>query len=385
MQLTSRCNGLHRSLTRQLFEMASSYTDIINLTLGDPDLSVSPVAITAAADAMKAGKTHYSTNAGIIELRKKLSEKLEAEYGLHYAPEDEITVTLGGMEGLFMALMCLVEKGDEVLMPSPYYPNYIAMVNLVGGTSVTVPMDPENGFKINGKKLVSGITDKTRVIILNTPGNPTGQICDMEDLKIIAEAAIKHDIVVIGDDVYRTLIYDGLEHASIATLPGMKERTMLINSFSKEYSMTGLRVGYAAGNKEIINCMTLMQENIASCAATPLQYASLALLNDAAQFSKDMKTIFESRRNVLCAELEKIPGLRFVKPQATFYVFIDVSSYGLKSLDFAKRLLMEKHVAVAPGLSYGKEYDGYIRIAFTLKEEKLVEAAQRIGEFVKTL
>ena len=374
----------HTGLTRELFNKASQYKDIIDLTLGDPDLNLNTEGTEAAYKAMRDGFTHYAPNAGILPLRRLLSEKVSRDYGIGYDSASEIIVTLGGMEGLFLAVQCLINPGDEVVIFEPYYPNYVQMVKMAGGIPVFVTTRFDERFEADARLLKEAVTDKTRLIILNSPGNPSGAVYSSEILREVADIAISRDLAVISDEVYKTLIYDGIQHHTVLEFEGMRERTVLINSISKEYCATGLRIGYVCADADLIAKMTLMQENVAACAATPLQHATCALIENGAD-GGEMLAEFTKRRDVLCAGLENAKGIRFNKPQATFYLFVDVSECGLDSLAFADRLLTAEHVAVAPGKSYGNDCDGFIRIAFTQKAEKLQEAAKRISRFVETL
>lgn len=382
MKISKRIECIEPSLTRQLFNKALLYNDVINLTLGDPDLLPPLNVRNAACKAIKDGKTRYSANAGLLSVRQSVVYNFKKEYGL-YASEDNVIMTVGGMEGLYLAISCLVEKGDEVIIPAPYYVNYVQMVQMNGGIPVLINGEEKTNFSIDLKKVEESISERTIAIIINSPCNPTGAILDSKCLNGIADIAKKHDLLVISDEVYRSLIYDDKKHKSILSIKGMQERTLLIDSLSKKFSMTGYRCGYALGPTELISNMTKMQENVAACAPLPSQYAAIEAYSDNTDTEYILQE-FEKRRNILYDGISKIDKLSCIKPQGTFYLFVNISKTGLKSLDFANKLLEQQHVAIVPGVSYG-DYDDYVRIAFTLDESKLIESVQRINKFVNSL
>ena len=289
------------------------------------------------------------------------------------------------MEAIYLALLSLVDSNDEVIVFAPYYVNYLQMVRMCGGTPVVIDCyDSKNGIKIQKDLLESKITDKTFAIIINTPNNPSGGIIDKKSLEAIADVADKYDIAVISDEVYRTLLFDGNVHQSILQFEKAKNRTILIDSLSKEFSMTGWRVGYAYAPEEIINSMVKFQENVAACVTVPSQYAAIEA------YSSEINTMhftkcFQERRDCLCEAFANIRGIKFVKPQGTFYMFIDISQLNIDSETFAYKLLREKHVAVVPGKTYGDGYDNYIRIAFVKDIRTLKDAAEKIKALINEL
>lgn len=373
------------SLTRRLFNMAKEYDDVIDFTLGDPDVQPHQAIKDAGCLAIQQGKTRYSQNSGLIELRRQIAAYYKRTEHLEYDPETEIMATVGAMEGLYLSLLSLLNPGDEVIIPAPYYVNYVQMVLLCHGVPVIVDKQgkEELGFEIND--IEHAITEKTKAIIINTPSNPSGCIIPWEKIKALAAIAKKHDLVVISDEVYKCLIYDGTEFKSIVTLDGMRERTILINSLSKEFCMTGWRIGYALAPQEVIAAMTKLQENVAACAPLPSQYAAIEALSGKQDYSRNMVSIFTSRRNVLVNGIKEIPHLKCNAPQATFYLMMDISETGMKSEEFAIALLKACHVAVVPGIAYGESCDKYVRIAFTIDEDKIKEGVKRIKRFVETL
>ena len=293
-------------------------------------------------------------------------------------------LTVGGMEGLFLSLNCIIDDGDEVIVPAPYYVNYIQMIRMCGGVPIVVNTTEESGFCITAKQIEDAITEKTVAIIINTPCNPTGEVIDKQTLEEIAQIAQKFDLTVISDEVYRTLIFDDVQHNSILSCPNMKERTVVIDSLSKRFAMTGYRIGYAVGPQELIANMIKMQENVAACAPLPSQHAAIAAYLECAE-DTSLCEEFEKRRNFIFESINKIEGLSCRKPAATFYLFVNIEQTGMNSIDFAYRLLESKQVAVVPGITYGQAFDHYIRIAFTLDIEVMKIGVERIRAFMNEL
>ena len=382
MKLSTIANSVAPSLTRRLFNLAKNYPDVIDFTLGDPDVQPNDAIKKAACTAINNGKTRYSQNAGLLELRQAICKKYKSREGLKYEPNSECIVTVGAMEGLFLALLALLDNGDEVVIPAPYYVNYVQMVQLCRGVPVITGEESDNKLEIDIEKIKRAITPKTKAIILNSPANPSGKVVSQEKIKKIAELAIENDLVVISDEVYKCLIYDNCSFKSIVSYEGMRERTILVNSFSKEFCMTGYRIGYVLAPHEIIDAMVKLQENICACAPLPSQYAAIEAFSSKTDYSENMKKIFSLRRNQLVYGINKISGLSCITPEATFYLMVDISKTNMNSIDFAERLLESVHVAVVPGIAYGKNCDGYVRIAFTLEAEKIEEGLKRINSFM---
>lgn len=386
MKALSRAAGcIELSLTRKLFNLAKQYDDVIDFTLGDPDIQT-PLAIKeAGCKAIMDGKTRYSQNAGLLDLRKTISAYYKEKESLSYNPEGEILVSVGAMEGLYLTLLALVDVGDEVVIPAPYYVNYKQMVMMCGGTPVIVE-DSESPLICSPEKIKAAITQKTKIIVVNTPCNPTGRYLDEQFLQEIAEIAIEHDLYVITDEVYKCLMYEtGKRLRSIASFPQMKERTIYINSLSKEFCMTGWRVGYVMGNADVIGAITKLQENVAACAPLPSQYAAIEALRTDKNYSEEMTTIFKKRRDALAEEFEKISGVICTAPPATFYAMVDICKTGMGSEEFAYGLLQSQHVAVVPGKTYGRLCDKYVRMAFTLDEKKIREGIRRFGKYIEEI
>lgn len=385
IQTSNIANGIQTSFTRQLFNMAKEYDDVIDFTLGDPDVQTHPAIKAAACRAIEQGKTRYSQNAGLLELRQTIAKYYNRKEQLNYRPEDEIMVTVGAMEGLYLCLLAMLNPDDEVIIPAPYYVNYTQMVAMCHAKPVIVDNPEVTDLTYRLEDIERAITPRTRAIMINTPSNPTGRVLSQEMLAGIAEIAKKHDLVVIADEVYKCLIYDKQPWKSIAHIEGMRERTILVNSLSKEFCMTGYRIGYVLGPSEIITAMTKLQENVAACAPLPSQYAAIEALGSTEDYSKDMVRIFTERKECIVEGISAIDGLTCREPDATFYLMVDISSTGMNSVDFAIALLKSQHVAVVPGITYGKCCDHYIRIAFTRELDYIREGVRRIGEFMKDL
>ncbi|MBQ9205643.1 MAG: pyridoxal phosphate-dependent aminotransferase [Treponema sp.] len=385
IEVSDVAKNIKPSLTRTLFNMAKEYDDVIDFTLGDPDVPPHQAIKDAGCAAIQQGRTRYSQNAGLLELRNTISTYYERTEGLAYSPNDEIIVTVGAMEGIYIALLALLNPGDEVIIPAPYYVNYKQMVEMCHAHPVIIDKPNAEYLSFDVKDIEAAITEKTKVVIINTPSNPSGRIISGDKIRHIAELAVEHNLIVISDEVYKCLIYDKTNFKSIVTYEKMRERTVLVNSLSKEFCMTGWRIGYILAPKEIVGAMTKLQENVVACAPLPAQYAAIEALSGKADYSKDMVSIFTRRRNLLCEGISKIPQLSCRMPEATFYLMVNIAETGMKSFDFAVNLLKSAHVAVVPGITYGESCDDYVRIAFTLDEEKIAEGVRRIKSYVESL
>ena len=384
MKISRAAQAVEPSLSRKLFNMAQNYGDVIDLTLGDPDLMPSQTIRDAACQAIQRGYTRYSANAGLKQLREAVADNIQKEYGLLVDPISQVAITVGGMEALYLSLACLVDDGDEVLILAPYYVNYKQMVGMCGGKPVILNTTEADGFAISVKKLEEAVTDKTVAIMVNSPSNPTGAVLSRETLEGIADIAKRHDLVVISDEVYRTLTFDGKKHESIATFPGMAERTVIIDSLSKRFAMTGYRLGYAVAPAKLIENMVKMQENVAACAPLPAQHAAIEAFKSCTGDTAIVEE-FQARRDYIYNAINAIDGLSCRKPEATFYLFVNIEKTGLDCQSFAYQLLEAEHVAVVPGITYGDAYSGYIRIAYTMKIETLEKAVERIRRFMQGL
>lgn len=384
MKTSKMSDAVTPSLTRKLFNMALAIgDDVINLTLGDPDICPPKEIQDAASEAIANGRTRYSANAGLIQAREAYAHFFKTQYGIEVSAADNVMATVGGMEGLFLALASMVDQGDEVIILSPYYVNYYQMIGMCGGTQIVI-----NRLNKTEDELLSSIRDactsKTVAIIVNTPCNPVGDMLSKNVIDGIAYIAKEKDIMVISDEVYSSLVYDNLTHESILTRAGMPERTLLIDSCSKRFAMTGYRIGFAVGPKELIANMTKMQENVAACSPLPSQYAAIKAYSGEVEYSYINKE-YSHRRDIVFNGLAEIELLHPIYPQATFYCFVDISETGLSSQEFAYQLLEKQHVAVVPGVAYGADFDNYIRIAFTLSDDVLTKAINRITKFCELL
>lgn len=380
--LSTMAEGIKPSLTRTLFNMAKAYDDVIDFTLGDPDVPTHQKIKDAGSKAIQDGKTRYSQNAGLLELRNVISDYYIRKEGFEYDPISEIMVTVGAMEGLYLALLSITNPGDEYIIPAPYYVNYGQMVHMCGGVPVIVDKPAEEPLTFRIEDIEAAITPKTKAIIINTPSNPSGKIIPWNKIEKLAELAKKHDLYVISDEVYKCLIYGENKFKSIVSIEGMRERTILTNSLSKEFCMTGWRIGYVLANKEIVANMTKLQENVCACAPLPSQYAAIEALSSKEDYSANMKSIFSERRDALVSGINSIKGLSCTPPDATFYLMVDISKTGLKSFDFACKLLESVHVAVVPGVTYGQSCDNYVRIAFTKNVDVIKQGVERIATFM---
>lgn len=370
---------------RQMFNLADGMEDVVSFTVGEPDFSTPQHIVDAAVKALENGEHHYTPNAGIFPLRCAISDVLCRSHGLHYAPEQEIIVTAGGMEALYLTMLTLLNPGDEFILSDPCWTNYSRQIQLCSAQPVFVRVYGENDFAFDPEELERAITPRTKGFLVNSPSNPTGGIASRETLERLAEIAIRHDLYVISDEVYSALVYEGQRPASIATLPGMKERTIIVNSFSKTYAMTGWRVGYAAGPRHLISQMIKLQENVAACVNSAAQYGALAALTGTQEPLAQMLETYTQRRSYIVEAFSKIPGLKCFAPQGAFYAFVDVSTTGMDADTFAKELLKAQRVIVVPGDAFGSYGANFVRLSFATSLENIQEGMRRIGAYVQTL
>lgn len=364
-------------------EMVSQGKPVISLSAGEPDFDTPSFIKDAAIKALQSGDTKYTPVTGTLELRKAIAAKLLRDQGLTYAP-DQIVVGTGAKHAIFNVLFALLNSGDEVLIPAPYWLSYPEMVTVLGGKSVILETQQSSGFKITAEQLKRALTPKSKVLILNSPSNPTGAIYSREDLAAIAAAVKGHPgLVVLSDEIYEKLIFDGLSHVSIASLDAeMARRTVVVNGMSKAYSMTGWRLGYAAcPTKELAVAVGSVQSHSTSNPTSFAQPGGTAALNQGEKDAADMRVVFEKRRTSFYDQIRAIPGLVPFKPQGAFYLFVDISKTGMDSLTFSDKLLTEAHVAVVPGKPFGS--DKHIRMSFATSDAKLAEAATRIAAWLK--
>jgi aminotransferase len=380
-----RLKNVKLSGIRRFFAIAQKTPDCVNLSVGEPDFSPPARVLKAGYKAAESGKTHYEPTNGIFELREALAAKASREYGLSYDPDSEIIVTVGGTEAIFAGLFGLVNPGDEVLVPNPGFVVYEPCVKLAEGKPVPVALYERDGFRMGSENVMSLITDKSRVIILNYPNNPTGSILSHDEMAELAKIAVERDLIVISDEVYEKVIYDGNRHFSPASFPGMRERTLIVNSFSKTYAMTGLRVGFVYGPKELISALWLIHQYAVACVDSISQYAALEALTGPQDFVQEMVKEFDRRRHQVYDRLSEIEGFRCALPKGAFYLFPNVEGFKLSSERFADFLAEKAHVATVPGSSFGSMGEGHVRISYAASYHDLERALDRIEKSVASL
>jgi len=381
--LCERVRKVPPSGIRKFFDIVSEMKDVISLGVGEPDFTTPWRCSDAAIYSLRTGHTHYTSNRGLKELTRLISE-YEARFGVRYDPASEIMVTVGASEGIDLALRALIEPGDEVLVPDPSYVSYMPCVVFAGGVCVPVKTTAENGFRLTADMLKARITPKTKAVIFPYPNNPTGGVMESEDMKELAAALDGTDIVVIADEIYAELTYTGRPHVAFASMPGMRERTITLNGFSKAFAMTGWRMGYACAPKEILDVMMRVHQYTIMCAPTAGQYAAVEALKSGLETDfadvKRMVRQYDRRRRVIVYGL-RAAGLETHEPLGAFYAFPCVRSTGMTSQEFCVRLLEEERVACVPGDAFGETGEGYVRCSYASSLENITEAVRRIGAF----
>lgn len=381
MELSALSRVIAPTLSRQLFMMAKRFDDVVDFTLGDPDIPTPGPICDAAAAAARAGLTRYAPNAGIPQLREAIARQVTRECGIQYEGRN-VAVTVGATEAVYLSFMACINPGDEVIILAPYWVQYENIVKLLGGTPVVIDVFRED-FEPDMAAIRNAITERTKAIVVNSPNNPSGYIYEERFLKRLAELAKANHLMVFDDEAYRSLVY-GRDYVSIASFCE-KEDIVIINSFSKQFAMTGWRVGYLVADGPFIDTVVKFQQNIAVCVATPNQYAALEAVSNADAYAGEILNAFAARRELMVRELNKIPRVRFQAPQGTFYAFIDISQTGMDSKTFCFSLLEKQHVAVIPGVAFGEAFDHYVRLAFTLGEDKITEGIGRIACFIHSI
>lgn len=365
---------------RKFFDIVSEMKDAISLGVGEPDFDTPWHVRDEGIYSLEKGRTFYTSNAGLMELKEEISNYLDRRCHVHYNPKNEIIVTVGGSEGIDIAMRAMLDPGDEVLIPQPSYVSYEPCCILAGGKPVIIELKAENEFRLTKQELLDAITDKTKLLVLPFPNNPTGAIMEEEDLEAIAEVIIEKDIFVLSDEIYSELSYKG-DHVSITTIPGMKERTILINGFSKAYAMTGWRLGYACGPKEIIEQMLKIHQFAIMCAPTTSQYAAVEAMRNGDEDVAQMREAYNQRRRYLMHAFKEM-GLECFEPYGAFYVFPCIKEFGMTSEEFATRFLEEEKVAVVPGTAFGDCGEGFLRISYAYSLDNLKVALNRLAHFV---
>ena len=366
---------------RKFFDIAATMDDVISLGVGEPDFQTPWQIRKAGINSLERGRTKYTSNWGIAELRQEISRYLERKYDIKYHPEHEVLVTVGGSEAIDGAIRAVVAPGDEVIIPQPSYVCYEPITQLAGGVPVILETKAENDFKITPDELKALITPKTKVLILPYPCNPTGAVMEREDLEKIADVLGDKNIVVISDEIYSELTFGGKSHCSIASIDGMWERTVTVNGFSKSFSMTGWRLGYACGPQPIMEQITKIHQFAIMCAPTTSQFAAIEALKNGDEAVAAMIEEYDRRRRLMVSGFNKL-GLTCREPKGAFYAFPCIKSTGLSSEDFCEQLLREKHVALVPGTAFGNSGEGFVRASYCYSAEHIIKALARIEEFL---
>ncbi len=367
---------------RRFFDIAAEMEDVISLGVGEPDF-VTPWSIReSCVYGLEQGYTSYTANRGLLELREEICALQKRNFNIDYDPKTNVLVTVGVSEALDIAMRAILTPGDEILIPEPCYVSYKACASLAGAVAVAVPAKIENNFSITPADLEAHVTNKTKALLIGYPNNPTGAILTKEQLMDIAKFAQEHDLIVISDEIYGDLTYGGERHVCFAGLPGMKDRTILLNGFSKAYAMTGWRIGYAMSNPAIISAMTKIHQYTMLCAPITAQIAAVEALRHGEKYMKKMVSEYDKRRRLIYDGLTNA-GLKCFEPKGAFYIFPDITSTGLTSEEFAEQLLMKEHVALVPGTAFGQCGEGYVRCSYATSVTKISEAIARIEHFVQ--
>lgn len=369
---------------RKFFDIANTMDDVISLGVGEPDFRTPWQIRSAGIRALESGKTRYTSNRGLEEFRREISKYVKRKYNLSYSPEKEILITVGGSEAIDAAIRAIINPGDEVIIPQPSYVCYEPMTRLAGGVPVILDMKAENEFKLTKKELLASITEKTKAVILPYPSNPTGAIMERDDLEEIADVLKDKNIIVISDEIYAELTFGGAKHVSIAEIPEMRERTIVINGFSKAFSMTGWRLGYAMGPAELISQINKIHQYAIMCAPTVSQYAAIEALRSCDEDVERMCEEYDARRKIIVNGFSEL-GLECREPKGAFYAFPSIQSTGLSSEEFCEKLLFSKKVALVPGTAFGKSGEGFVRASYCYSVNHIKEALKRIGEFLEEL
>jgi aminotransferase len=379
--ISQRVNNISPSGIRKFFDLLSSLEGVISLGVGEPDF-VTPWHIREAATySLERGYTMYTSNYGMLELRQELAGYLERHYGISYQHEREILVTVGVSEGLDLAMRAILNPGDEVIIPEPWYVSYPPCVILAGGTPVFVPTSKQNNFALKAEDVEPLINKQTKAILIGYPSNPTGAVMSCEELSKIARLAQKYNLLVVSDEIYARLVY-GVEHTCFASLPGMREQTILLGGFSKAFAMTGWRIGYIATNKQLIEAMVKIHQYTMLCVPTMSQMAAIEALRSGEDDVDKMVKEYDRRRKFIVKRLNEI-GLPCFEPKGAFYAFPSIEATGMNSEEFAERLLMEERVAVVPGSAFGQCGEGFVRCCYATSLANIEEALKRMGRFVK--
>lgn len=382
-ELNPEVLGIKPSGIRKFFDLVSEMKDAISLGVGEPDFETPWHIREEGIHSLEQGRTFYSSNAGLMELRNAISDKVREEHGISYHAKEEVMVTVGGSEAIDLAMRVILTPGDEVLIPEPCYVSYLPCAKMAYGVPVPIQLEEKDEFRLTPEKLEKAITEKTKLLVLPFPNNPTGGIMEERDLEAIVPIILKHNLYVLTDEIYSALSYKG-KHHSIIEFPGMRERTVYINGFSKAYAMTGWRLGYACAEERILKQMLKLHQFAIMCAPTTSQYSAVEALRNGDADVRKMRDAYDERRRFLVYHLRKM-GLDCFEPYGAFYVFPSIRKFGLSSEEFAEKLLKEEKVAVVPGNAFGASGEGFIRISYAYSLDNLKKAMERMEWFIKSL
>lgn len=379
--VSERIASVPPSGIRRFFDIAATMEDVISLGIGEPDFTTPEPILRAGIESLQRGETHYTSNSGLMELRRAIAEHLDRLYGQTYNPASEILITVGVSEALYLACAAVLDPGDEVIIPEPCFVSYAPEVVFAGGVPVMVPTSAENGWQVTAEAIEAAVTPKTKALLLGYPSNPTGAVMTRERLNEIAAVVKRYNLLVISDELYDRLVYD-TQHVCFPSLPGMYSRTILLMGFSKAYAMTGWRIGWAAGPAEIMEMMRRVHQYTIMCAPTPSQYAALVAIKEGEPFVEEMRQEYDRRRRLIVSGLNEI-GLTCMEPKGAFYAFPSIAVTGMDENTFAEKLLQEERVAVVPGSAFGPSGKGYVRCSYATAYEKIEEALERMRRFVR--
>lgn len=382
--LNENIKNVKPSGIRKFFDIANEMEDVISLSVGEPDFTTPWHVRQAGIQSLEKGRTWYTPNRGFAELREEISRYFVRKFNVEYAPDKEVLVTVGGSEAIDLCIRTLISSGDEVLIPQPCFVCYEPMTIMAGGTPVIIETKAEDEFRLTAQQLEEKITDKTKLLILPFPNNPTGAVMRREDLEKIADVLRDKNIIVLSDEIYSELTYGDERHVSFAEIEGMRERTIVVNGFSKSYAMTGWRLGYALGPEKLIGKMTILHQYAIMSAPTTAQYAAIEALKNGDEDIEKMRSEYDLRRRLIVSGFRKM-GFDCFEPEGAFYVFPCIKSTGLTSDEFCSRLIRKKHVAVVPGTAFGECGEGFVRVSYSYSISHIREALKRIEEFVEEL
>ena len=382
--INQKVQSIQPSGIRKFFDIANEIEDVISLGVGEPDFDTPWHVREEGIYTLQKGRTFYTANRGLMELRTEISNYIARNHAVQYNPATQVLVTIGGSEAIDLALRACLEPGDEVIYHEPCYVSYLPCITLADGVPVPIPLKEANDFRLTAEELEAAITPKSKALILSFPNNPTGAVMTKEDLEAIAEVIVRHDLLVITDEIYSELSYTGKKHYSLIDLPGMVERTIYINGFSKAYAMTGWRLGYCCGPEEILAQMVKIHQFAIMAAPTMSQYAGTMALKNGASDVEMMRDSYNQRRRYLMAELKRL-GIPCFEPFGAFYIFPNISQFGLSSEEFATHLIREHKVAVVPGSAFGQSGEGFVRVSYAYSIDELKQAFERIERFINEL